>query len=294
MKNILRLAARLFLGAAIYEKIQFRRHTGYWPNLKEPRTFNEHLCKRKLDKDFSESIQYQDKVAVRDYVRAKIGEAYLTKCYQVIDSIANLDYEKLPKSFVAKGTNACGEDSIFIVDDKSTLSEEQVISKLKKILSRDSNIFSRFYYYTNEWWYERIPIRLLVEEHLSPGKGVVPLDYKFFVFHGRVHYIQVDFGRFVNHTRSLYDRDWNLQNFRLGYPKGPDIARPEGLDEMISVAEALGDHDDFLRIDLYQLDDGRVVFGEITVCPSLGHARFDPPEWDRKFGQIWNERKTDR
>jgi hypothetical protein len=287
LKNLFRLISRLIMGSKLYEKVQFKRHTGYKGNFESPKTFNEFLCRRKLNKSFKEAVLFQDKYAVREYVKSTIGEEYLTKLYQVIENPSQLDYQSLPKAFVVKGTNACGTDSLLIVSDKTTISEEKLRSKVDFILKRHLNIFKRFYFYSNEWWYNEIPVKVLIEEHLMADTGEIPLDYKFFVFHGRVEYIQVDFGRFVNHTRSLYNRNWELQDFQLGYPRGIDVEAPKLLGEMIEVAERLAKGYDFLRVDLYEISGKRVVFGEITVCPSLGHARFTPTSWDHRFGELW-------
>ena len=43
---------------------------------------------------------------------------------------------------------------------------------------------------------------------------------------------------------------------------------------------------DYARIDLYNLD-GKIYFGEITIYPDSGLAAFEPPEWDRRWGELW-------
>lgn len=286
-KHVSRLISRMILGSVVYEKIQFRRHTGYWGNFKNPKTFNEKICRRKLCGNITDATLLQDKVAVREYVKAQVGESYLTQCYQVLKDADDLDYDALPSAFVVKGNDGCGPESLLIVDDKEKTSEEEVRQRISRILDRHNNPLKRFYLYTNEWWYGMIDTKAIIEEHLLAGAGGVPLDYKFFVFHGKVEFVQVDFSRFVNHTRSLYNRKWERQNFRLGYPVGPDAVKPTCLDEMVDVAEKLAHGYDFLRVDLYEINGKRVVFGEITIAPSLGHARFEPIAWDLTFGDLW-------
>lgn len=286
-KLISRLVSRAILGPVFYEKIQFRRHTGYWCDLKNPKTFNEKICCRKVSRRMKDAVLLQDKVAVREYVKETIGEKYLTKCYQVLENGDDLEYEVLPSAFVIKGNDGCGPESLLIVNDKNNITEGEVRDRITHILGRHDNLLKRFYLYSNEWWYGMIKSKVIIEEHLQPGTGSVPLDYKFFVFHGKVKYIQVDFGRFVKHTRSLYNPEWKRQNFKLGYPVGPDADRPACLDEMIVVAEKLANGYDFIRVDLYEINHKRVVFGEITIAPSLGHARFEPVTWDRAFGDLW-------
>lgn len=58
-----------------------------------------------------------------------------------------------------------------------------------------------------EWAYSQAAPVLLVEELLGmPGHP--PRDFKFFVFQGRPHLVQVDSDRHVGHRRSLYTEDW--------------------------------------------------------------------------------------
>ncbi|WP_162623062.1 ATP-grasp fold amidoligase family protein [Billgrantia lactosivorans] len=286
-KSFYRLFSRAILGADYYEKIQFRRHTGYWGNFDKARTFNEKICKRKMSRNMLDAILLQDKVAVREFVKARVGDAYLTQCYQVLNNVEELSYETLPSSFVVKGNDGCGRDSLLLVDEKENIKEVELKGEISRILERHRDPFKRFYWYSNEWWYGMIQPKVIIEEHLMPGTGHVPLDYKFFVFHGKVEYVQVDFGRFISHTRSLYNTKWERQNFRLGYPAGPDAEKPTCLEEMIEISEKIASGYDFLRVDLYEIDNKRVVFGEITVAPSLGHARFDPVAWDLAFGDLW-------
>ena len=115
----------------------------------------------------------------------------------------------------------------------------------------------------------------------------VPLDFKFFVFHGEVKYIQVDYDRHGNHTRTIYDSDWNALDSSLEFPKGPKTEAPEQLDEMIDIAETLGEDFDFIRADLYQPNGERVVFGELTVGPGSGIEQFNPRYYDFEFGSHW-------
>jgi hypothetical protein len=55
---------------------------------------------------------------------------------------------------------------------------------------------------------------------------------------------------------------------------------------MIKAAEILAEDFPFVRIDFYEVGD-QPKFGEMSFYPESGFGRFDPPEWDRKFGQLW-------
>ncbi|MBE0411787.1 MAG: glycosyltransferase, partial [Anaerolineales bacterium] len=44
---------------------------------------------------------------------------------------------------------------------------------------------------------------------------------------------------------------------------------------------------DFIRVDLYCVNDERIVFGELTLTPEAGWGRFSPVKWDSIFGSFW-------
>ena len=138
-----------------------------------------------------------------------------------------------------------------------------------------------------EWVYGRMPRRVIVEELLTGADGAIPDDYKFFVFHGRCAFVQVDGGRFGRRTQDFFRPDWQHLPLRGGPPRAePRPVRPACLAEMIEVAERLGVGTDFVRVDLYDVD-GRVVFGELTSFPAGGDSPFDPESFDEEFGRPW-------
>ena len=53
---------------------------------------------------------------------------------------------------------------------------------------------------------------------------------------------------------------------------------------MKRVAEKIGSAFDFVRVDLYEVDE-RIYFGETTFYPASGYARYHPvpsmPRWAR-------------
>ena len=128
----------------------------------------------------------------------------------------------------------------------------------------------------------------MVEEYLADAVHGVPLDYKFWVFHGVVEFVQVDFARFTHHTRTLYDRQWNRQPWTIRVPPGPDLERPKTLERMIEMAECLAIDPDFVRVDLYCPNDETPCFGELTLSPGAGWIPFLPGKSvDFWVGTFW-------
>ncbi len=143
---------------------------------------------------------------------------------------------------------------------------------------------------THEWVYSQVPRRILVEPFLGPADYTVlrlPIDYKLFVFSGRVHYIQVDTDRATNHKRTFFDRAWRRQSFTYGFPMDTRVLnKPRSLDQMIEAAEHLGREFSFVRIDLYEIN-GKPKFGEFTFLPNSGLLPFSPASYDDILGALW-------
>lgn len=72
-----------------------------------------------------------DKVAVKDYVKSIIGEDYIIPTLGVYDKFNEIDFEKLPNSFVIK----CAHDSggIVICPNKENFDYTAAKRKLKNI-----------------------------------------------------------------------------------------------------------------------------------------------------------------
>lgn len=78
-----------------------------------------------------------------------------------------------------------------------------------------------------------------------------------------------------------------MQPFSYGCPKDPVIApKPEKLDEMLELSKILCKDFKHVRVDWYNLPDGRVLFGEMTFSAWSGLCKFYPEEYDNIFGNL--------
>ena len=138
-----------------------------------------------------------------------------------------------------------------------------------------------------EWGYGMARPQLLLEERIPTPDERLPVDYKFFVFDGRVEMIQVNRNRYgTDQTATFLDADWRRLPVRWTNQSVADERRPAELDKMLDVARVLGAGWDFVRIDLYAVD-GDVWFGEYTPYPGSGLRRFKPDTFDRALGAHW-------
>ncbi|GAA1322671.1 ATP-grasp fold amidoligase family protein [Streptomyces sanglieri] len=267
------------LGEERHEQLIRAPRLGYWPNIAAPQTFNEKLLHRKLYTDNDLYALAADKWRVREYVEEKVSDEILNDVYHVTDDPETIPFDELPDRFVIKANHGCGWN--IFVDDKDDADYDEIKAQCADWLDTTYGEQKR------EYWYQEIEPKIIVEKFIEDDKHDVPRDYKFFVFNGRVEYIEVDFDRFTDHSRRFFDRDWTPQEFTLEFPLGPAADEPEQLDEMIEIAETIGEDFEAVRVDLYQPTDDEIIFGEITIAHGSGGERFDPIEYDREFGSYW-------
>jgi hypothetical protein len=270
----------------MFIKLHFRRSFGQFPNLRNPKTLNEKIQWLKLHDRTPLHTQCADKHAVRQYVTEKIGAEYLVPLLYSTEDPADIVEENLPDApFIVKVTHGSGGG--MIVRDKSTIDWKT----LRKALGK--SLWQNYYYLWREWVYKHIKPRIVVEQLLLDEEGSIPFDYKVHCFNGQPKIIQVDLDRFTNHTRNLYDTQWQLQPFtwcpwkqgKPSYPNGRDVPAPSQLKQMLHLAETLSSPFLYARVDLYEVS-GRLFFGEITFFHEAGTARLTPFEWDRKLGDM--------
>jgi len=246
-------------------------------NIKTPVSFNEKLQWLKLFGGYERYSNLADKFKVKNYVKIRIGNKYLNNEFFVVKELESIDFSTLPESFVVKPNHL--SEYVHICRDKTNLDVGRLMQTIKYWRSLD------YYFIWFESVYKNIEPLVLFEEFLSDGYKTLR-DYKLFCFNGHVKYIQVDIDRFENHTRNMYSRNWEIQNFSYEHPRSNLILSPPGkLDEMISVAEELSKGFPFLRVDLYHVKE-RVVFGELTFFPEAGLGRLFPSSWDLELGSM--------
>lgn len=282
------------------ERSRLVRAVRLW-RTRRPRTFRDKVRYKMLRDHRGLVVTFADKAAVRDYVADTIGPEYLPRAYAIVDDAAQLADVPLPADFVVKPTHGSG--AAIVVSGRApadaTLPTDPgswVYSHVRpeaapraELIRVAAGWLTQLYGQgpNREWVYGRVPRRVIVEEMLAGTDGGIPADYKFFVFHGRCEFVQVDAGRFGVRTQDFFTREWQ----HLPMSGGPPWARPEpprapGLATMIDLAERLGVDTDFVRVDLYDLD-GRVVFGELTSFPAGGDSVFVPESFDEVFGRPW-------
>lgn len=266
--------------------LHFFKMRGYWPDLKNPKSFEEKLAWRMLFDRNPLWTTFSDKLRVRDYVSEKVGVSYLIPMLWQGDSPEKIPFGELPPKFVIKTNHGCKYN--IIVNDKAQLDQLKSKQQLRKWLSinycKDTELGV-------SWGYNNVRPSIIVESFLSDN-GNIPLDYKFFCFSGKVELIQINFDRFGDPYEKTFDRHFNALDLWQGTKQYPGaVFRPTNYEEMIRLAESLAGNLDFIRVDLYNVE-GKIFVGEMTCYPGGGMVKWIPREYDFFLGEKWEIRSV--
>lgn len=259
-----------------YLKRTFKACFGYVPDLENPRTFNEKLQWLKIHDRKDIYTTMVDKYEAKKYVSHVIGEKYVIPTLGVWDHFDDIDFSKLPTSFVLKCTHDSG--SVVLVRDKNHWDKEAAKKLLERGLSRN------YYWSGREWPYKNVKPRILAEEMVDMN----PVDYKWICLKGEPEVLCMCMDRQKGDlTFNYYDMNFNLLPFEWVHPniKTGGVKRPENFDEMKKLAQKLSKGIPEVRVDFYDIN-GQVYFGELTFYHQSGFAPFSPEGWDLKLGQL--------
>lgn len=236
-------------------------------NWNNPRNLQEFSMCQLFSKDTSLDFfaMLADKVAVRNFVRERIGDKYLNELYATWTSPNDISIENLPNCFVLKTNNGCGCNEI--IYDK----EEIDINAIKKK-------FAYWLYFpygdlTGQSHYSKIRPLIMAEKFLEQKKGVdsLPYDYKFFCFKGKPRYVLYYESRRLNEhiaPNMLFDMDWNPIVEAVKHPISHKVKCPQSFTLMKELVAKLSDGIDFVRVDFYEIN-GQPIFGEMTLTPTM-------------------------
>ena len=268
-------------------KRKYRKVTGKKLNLKNPKTLNEKICWLKLYDRTPLHTQCADKFAVREFVKANIGEEFLVPLYYHTKNSKAINAQNITEYPCIIKTNHDSSGGIF-VHDPTQVNWEEIQLQLEKRLK------SNYYPVSKEWQYKNIVPKIIVEKLLQDSKGQIPLDYKLHCFNGKVHMVQVDIGRDTdNHHRNWYSSAWEREPYAWSSPKeggkytdpsDEDVEKPKTLKQMIALSEVLSQPFDYVRVDWYDVD-GILYFGEVTFHHDGGYQLIRPEKWDLILGE---------
>ena len=267
-------------------KLRYFARFKKFPNLKNPKDFNEKVLYLKLFTDTSRWTVLADKYKVRDYLRECGLEDYLIPLFGMWTNVNDIDFNALPNSFIFKANNGVGKNEYLIVKNKDALDKEKAKKFLDQLLHA-KHVGSL----SAEPHYKSIPPCIIAEELLPSVEGEKsPVDYKIFCFNGQPHYIRTYSDRDKDGANvSTYDINWNplpeVDQAETRYHTGKQLPKPQNLEKMIYVAMKLSKPFPFVRVDLYNIN-GKIYFGELTFTPLGGMMSSMTAETLKKMGDM--------
>lgn len=264
----------------LYLVLVYYLKNGEWLNLNNPQTYNEKLNWLKIYDKNPLYTSMVDKLAVKDYVKAKIGEEYIIPIIGVWNSPDEIEWDKLPNQFVLKTTHGGANGGVIICRDKNVFNRTEAISKLKKAMKQ--NIYKSL----REWPYKNVHKRIIAEMYMEDAQTKELRDYKFFAFNGTVRALFIATERGSGKVKfDYYDSEFHHLDLVQEHPmSGKQYDKPVCFEEMKRIAGLLSEGIPQLRVDLYEVN-GNVYFGECTFFHHGGMVPFHPHEWDVTFGK---------
>lgn len=263
-----------------------RLFCGYWPNWKNPQTFNEKIQWLKLYNRRPEYTEMVDKYAVKDYVAKIIGEKYVIPTLGVWNRPEDIDWNSLPESFVLKTTHGGGNFGVVICKDKATFDRKKAIEKLNKSLKQ--NIYRTL----REWPYKNVPHRIIAEQFIDPRPNVKDcLCYRWYCFNGDPNYCQVIHNRSENETFKFFDINWeHIELFHLNLDATSETrlpSKPANLLTHLRIARELSKDLCCARIDLYETGENN-YFAKVIDYPMSDKGKYRSEQRKELIGEMAN------
>ena len=271
-----------FIRAVIHGAHEFKAENGYLPSLASPASFNEHLFARKFFAPLP-MPSLADKLAAKDYVKARLGDEFLPAVAWVGDDIVELFSAKPPAGRYFLKSNRGWNSNLLVTLPEDLSAKRDDIQQWAK-----NGLASRFGYDWGEWQYWTFEPKFFLEEFIDFNGVETPDDYKFLCFRGKVRLIEIDVDRFTELRSAFYAPDWKY--IPVNYGEAPiQRPRPGNLEDMIRVAEAIAGEMEFARVDLYSDGNSRIRFGEITFVPGNAGLHFSDFKLDQWLGTLFTK-----
>lgn len=226
-----------------------------------------------------------DKELVKLFVRGVTGEDLCVPTLGVIRDVSQIDDYRFPPDSVVKPTHMSGP-VIFVRDGEVSRQDRERMKQWMRVNFADL---------TGEQHYARLQPKIIIEPWLKLN-GDHCQDFKMHVSHGRMTAVDFVGDRFEGGThRMVITRDWKRAPVRLPDLQAADapepeegdgeieFSRPKQFDRMIAIAEEIGKHFPYIRVDFYTDGEDRIYIGEFTHISGNARKRFRPAEFERRY-----------
>ncbi|WP_210123389.1 ATP-grasp fold amidoligase family protein, partial [Staphylococcus sp. GDX8P106P-2] len=228
-----------------YVKLNIKLNANIKLNLENPKMHVEKINWLKLNYKNPLQTEYTDKYKMRNHLIEHNYGHILPPLIGVYDSFNKINLDELPNKVFLKTTHTSGINQVL----------EKDITDIGKTAKKFNNALKQNYYkFSREWNYKNIDPQILVEEYLDMTQY---LDYKFYVFNGKVEFFAVIKGinddkgnQSLSNRINLYDTKLNRLKIDIKR-KGFDDSNFEFsqfIEEMISISEDLASPFPFCRV----------------------------------------------
>ena len=275
VRNIIKLVSK-----KKYVELQYRYITHHKLNLKNPVRYTEKLQYLRLNVYPKNPLvsKCAGRVGVREYIKEQGLEEYLIPIYGIYDKFKDINFDKLPNTFVMKCSH--GSAMNYICYDKSKIDYQVLKKKFNKWLK--TNYGKK----TVELHYSPIKPQIIIEK-LMLENGKLPIEYKIHVFNGIAKSLYVVTNRGVDIRYNNYYIDWTpFDGSQFNGWKKTDypLEKPANFKNMVVLAEKLVKNFPFVRVDLYSIDN-KIYFSEMTFTPAKGTLILDDDKADFEMGE---------
>lgn len=256
---------------------------GEFPDLDNPRTFNEKIHWLNLNYQDNKITRCCDKYEMKNYVTEKIGAEYVLPVLKVFDKAADIDFSNLPDKFAIKVNWGDGPEFSELVEDKNKVDINRIKFKMNNAMQPWNNLYYSHFF----WGYKNVKAKIFVEEYLEHSEPDL-VDYKFHCFNGVPKFVLVceERSKSLKMKKTFLDMDWNIMPCRRADGVvNPDVKKPDNFEKMVDLARILSIPFPFVRVDFYNVDN-RLYVGEMTFHPGCGFESFVPSEWNNKVGDM--------
>jgi hypothetical protein len=284
-KRLVRLLRRTpIIGRRFIRAELQRRHLsafGRLPRIDAPSGFNEWILHRMLHDRDPRLRTVCDKLAVRDFVRQHAGPEFVVPLLGSWQDPASIPWDSLPRRFVLKPNHSSGRFAIVRTDaDRNPAALSAKAARWLRDDFFDANL---------EWGYLGMPRRLLAEPLLTGPAGEPLAEPHVYTFHGKAAYIGVlaDSKLTGKRSENWFDAAGRPLSISTNeYPVGEFALSAHDAKVVVALAERVAAGFDHMRVDIWLTDEGPKI-GELTPYNCAGRMRWKPPEWDEKFGRLW-------
>jgi len=263
----------------------YRSLSGRWPNLAFPRTANDKFFWRKVFDRDPRLTTMCDKIAAKDWVRARVPDLDIPEVLWAGTDPAALPPDVLTGNVVVK-VNHGWNTNYFIHDGQH---DREALEQSARAWLRRRHGRERF-----EHAYFDVPPRLFVEEMVRPADGEKLQELKVYTFGARVERVFHGLDRQGDHLANVWEvaADGTLPSAprpsSLGI-EGTHLPLPACTARAMAIARRLGSEFDHIRVDFMTTGE-RLWLGEMTVYNLAGHLTHGGTDPDSPGSRAWDLR----